>query len=218
VSIIPPSTAPDALRHWTGEEKSVLTNNPSGQRLLELAQQQEDIWLKKFSKMKGMTWEQFRWAMEVVHSRAFCGDFGIGASALPPLVATAAPVVAAAAGYVYFFQFQGENDAVLLGLGLLTAIPLALNFLTKSPPAAVMIPLIDSANHLEEADSSIEYSPLSDSFTLTAGPKCIVEENGKCQLYISYGKKSDAELLLNYGFLGGVASDGDSSTRRRNLA
>jgi hypothetical protein len=44
------------------------------------------------------------------------------------------------------------------------------------------------------------------------------EPNGKPQLFISYGKKKDTELLLNYGFLRGVSSEGDSSTRRRKLA
>jgi hypothetical protein len=216
--VIPPSTASNALRHWTDEQKKILANNPSGQKLLDLQKQQEEMWRNKFSKANGLTWEQFEWAMEVVHSRAFCGDFGIGASALPPIFATATPVVAAAAGYVYSVQLHGQSDTILLALGLVAAIPAILNLLTQSPPAAVLLPLIDSANHLEEADSAIDYSPLSDSFTLTAGKKCFVEENGKKQLYISYGKKKDTELLLNYGFLRRVQSDGDSETRRQKLA
>ena len=82
---------------------------------------------------------------------------------------------------------------------------------------AVLLPLIDSANHLEEADSAIEYSPLTDSFDLKGGPKCLLEEeDGKQQLYISYGKKSDRELLLNYGFLKGTSYKvGENETERR---
>jgi hypothetical protein len=138
--VIPPSTAPNALRHWTAEQKNVLANNPSGQKVLDIQKQQEEMWRNKFSKADGLTWEQFEWAMEVVHSRAFCGDFGIGASALPPLVMTATPVVAAAASYVYYTQLHGQSDAVLLALGLVAALPAILNLLTQSSPAAVLLP------------------------------------------------------------------------------
>jgi hypothetical protein len=217
----PPSTAPDALRHWTDEQKSPLASNQAGQRLLDLQKQQEGQWKSKFSQVSGMTWEQFEWAMEVVHSRSFCGNFGIGSSLLPPAVSTAAPVVAAMAVYIYSVQFHGQEDIVLIGLAALGAIPAILNLVAQKPPVAVLLPLIDSANHREDADSSIEYTPLSDSFTLAAGSKCLVETDGKRQLFISYGKKTDSELLLNYGFLQGVPSDGedsDISIHRRNLA
>lgn len=221
---VPPSTAPDALRHWTADEKALLAVSASGQRLLDLETQQNDIWKNKFESLannnNGMTWEQFVWAMEVVHSRAFCGDFGMGAagSSLPIVLTIAAPVVAAAAGFAYYVPLHGQNDAVLLALAVVAAIPSFLNLVQQSPPAAVLLPLIDSANHLEEADSSIEYNSLSDCFTLSGGSKCLVKENDKQQLYISYGKKKDTELLLNYGFLRGVSSEGDSSTRRQMLA
>lgn len=218
---VPPSTAPDALRHWTDEQKSCLASSQAGQRLLDLQKQQEGQWKSKFSQGSAMTWEQFEWAMEVVHSRAFAGDFGIGSSLLPPVVSTAAPVLAALAGYVYFVQSNGQDDIVLIGLAALGAIPAILNLVAQKPPVAVLLPLIDSANHSEDADSSIDYTPLSDSFTLAAGSNCLVQTGGKRQLFISYGKKTDAELLLNYGFLQGVSSDGedsDTDIHRRNLA
>ena len=169
-----------------------------------------------------MTWEQFEWGMEAVHSRAFCGDFGIGGgSSLPNAVNIGTPAVAALGCYTYFVPFHGENDAVLLALVALGSIPSLINLLRESPPVAVLLPLIDSANHLEEADSSIEYSPLTDSFDLKGGPGCLLnEEDGSQQLYISYGKKSDKELLLNYGFLKGTSYGvgEDETERRRQLA
>ena len=168
-----------------------------------------------------MTWEQFEWAMEAVHSRAFCGDFGIGGtSTLPLVVSIGTPAFAALAGYVYFAPLHGQNDAVLLALAALGSIPSVINLLRESPPMAVLLPLIDSANHLEGADSSIDYSPLTDSFDLTGGTGCIVqEEGGMQQLYISYGKKSEKELLLNYGFLKEISNDADNDTEyRKELA
>jgi len=47
-----------------------------------------------------MTWEQFEWAMEVVHSRAFRGIGGIYIT-ISLLWAVLAPLVAGAAGWYY---------------------------------------------------------------------------------------------------------------------
>jgi len=169
-----------------------------------------------------MTWEQFEWAMEAVHSRAFCGDFGIGGgSSLPTVANIGAPAFAALAGFAYYVPLHGQNDAVLLALAALGSVPSLINLLRESPPVAVLLPLIDSANHLEEADSSIEYSAITDSFELNGGPGCLLkEDDGTQQLYISYGKKSDKELLLNYGFLRGTSYNKgeDETSRRKQLA
>ena len=215
---IPPSTAPDALRHSSNEDLELLKTSSSGQKLLDLQKKQEAVWKKKFEDVRDMTWEQFEWAMEVVHSRSFCGNFGIGGSALPPAVTTAIPAIAGAAGFFYYAQLHGQSDIVLLTLGALAAFPVIANIVSQDSPSAVLLPLIDSANHLEEADSSITYSALDDAFTMIAGGKCIIEENGKKQLYISYGKKKDTELLLNYGFLPDIQTTGDRRSTRTKLA
>lgn len=215
---IPPNTAPDALRHWTSEQLQILSENPSGQKLLNLMQQQEEIWKRKYSNVASdMTYEQFQWAMEVVHSRAFCGEFGIKGGVSSVLFMS--PLISGLLGYIYYVQLHGQNDLILAGLALIAGIPVIASLLFKDSPVAVLLPLIDSANHLEEADSSIDYSPLDESFGLTIGRNCVVQENGKNQLFISYGRKKDTELLLNYGFLGDVdLSDGDADSRRRKLA
>lgn len=215
---LPPDTAPDALRHWTDEQKSVLVRSSAGKKLLDLKEKQEKLWQEKFTRVKGMTYEQFQWAMEVVHSRAFQGDFGIGGSPIPPIANVVVPVVAAISGAAYYYQNPQPSDVVMLSLGFIAALPTVVSLVAQSPPVAVLLPMIDSINHLEEADSTISYSPLSDSFSLSIGSKCVVEEGDKKQLYVSYGVRKDTELLLNYGFLKGVSSDGDSSTRRRALA
>jgi len=193
---IPPFSAPNALRHWSDEEKEVLSTQPEGQALLDLQKRQEQTWRDKYEAVKVtsgscMTWEQFEWAMEAVHSRAFCGDFGIGGgSSLPNVVNIGAPAAAALAGYAYYVPFHGQNDAILLVLAALGAIPVAINLLRESPPMAVLLPLIDSANHMEEADSSIEYSPLTDSFNLNGGPGCLLKEDDGTQQLIFPTAKS----------------------------
>lgn len=177
-----------------------------------------------------MSWEQFQWAMEVVHSRAFCGNFGSntadsdesgGAALLLPTVVP--PLGAALAGWIYIQNNPYPSDLVLAGLALLSMVPLALNLLTSSsnPSSAVLLPMIDSANHKEDADSSIAYDPLTKCFQMSIGPQCLVSSTSSSslggsgeplqQLCISYGKRSDSELLLNYGFVPGAACSDDDA-------
>lgn len=216
---IPPSTAPDSIRHWTDDQLNLLKAKPAGEKLLGLMRQQEQIWKSKFSNIGGdMTWEQFQWAMEVVHSRAFCGDFGIN-SRIPKPLLVGLPALAGFLGYYYYVVQHGQNDIILALLALVAGIPVIFSALVKDSPAAVLLPLIDSANHMEDADSMIVYNQLGESFGLSVGEKCVVDTNGKRQLFISYGKKKDTELLLNYGFLQGVdISDTNSNARRQKLA
>eukprot|EP00980_Cylindrotheca_fusiformis_P007939 scaffold1697_cov120-Cylindrotheca_fusiformis.AAC.21 len=216
---LPPSTAPDALRHWTDSQLSVLKEDPSGKKVLDLMEQQQQIWRRKFSAVSEMTWEEFQWAMEVVHSRSFCGNFGVN-NGLPKPLLLSLPLLAGMMGYYYYAVIHGQNDLVLAGLALVAGAPALFSLLSKDNPVAVLLPLIDSANHMESADSVIQYDPLSESFTLTVGEGCIVNTNGKDQLFISYGEKKDTELLLNYGFLQGVDLSGDFSddSRRKKLA
>lgn len=224
-SDIPPSTAPNALRHWTAEQRARLSQSAAGQQLLDLDDRQARDWQAKYQQLapvdRPATFEQFKWAMEVVHSRAFRGmDLKI-VSSLPAIFA---PVAAGAIGWAYFATTPFLNDVVFVGLGILALIPLLLNLIGGDQKSIVLLPLIDSANHLESVNSSIDFNPLSGAFELTVQPDCIVsEDDGQQQLYISYGAKRDNELLLNYGFLPGVAcgdgmDESDRDRQRQELA
>jgi len=233
---IPPSTAPDALRHWTDEELAALQTTTAGQKLIQLNVEQQEKWRLKYNQVNNnnnnnMTLEQFQWAMEVVHSRAFKGNFGISTTSTKDdsnLVSTVLPTLlpplgAAIAGYAYLqMNPLFPDDKVLAVLALVAALPLVLNVLKTSsnPPSAVLLPMIDSANHKEDADSSIEYDPLSGCFQMSIGPKCLIPSTkDQLQLCISYGKRSDAELLLNYGFVPGVSSEKEpTEIHRKRLA
>lgn len=74
------STAPDSLRHWTPQQKSRLERSEKGKKLLEAENKQQEEWRQKYNSLgtlrKKMNYENFQWAMEAVHSRAFRGDFG----------------------------------------------------------------------------------------------------------------------------------------------
>lgn len=218
---VPPSTVPDALRHWTEEEKAILAAKPAGKTLVELQKKQEAAWRSKYQQYSNvLSWEAFEWCMEVVHSRAFRG-IGSSISIVP---AIAAPVIAAAAGWYYVTIInplattsKGDDTtlALLAVVGILFAsFPTLLQLLQK--PVVALLPLIDSANHLETADSKIEFVPSKKSFDLSIGPKCVDESSS--QLYISYGGQSDAALLLNHGFLPSVQAGDSASSIRKSLA
>ena len=163
--------------------------------------------------------------MEVVHSRAFCGNFGVNGGGLPSKLLLSLPLLAGVIGYYYYIVIHGQNDLVLAGLASIAGIPGLASIISKDTSVAVLLPLIDSANHIETADSSIVFDPLRSCFQLQCGPKCFVsEDDDKTQLFVSYGPKTDTELLLNYGFLPNVpCSEGnDEAVRdqqhRRRLA
>jgi hypothetical protein len=218
---VPSTTVPDALRHWTEEEKAILSAKPAGKKLVELQKKQEAAWREKYQPYSDvLSWEAFEWCMEVVHSRAFRG-IGSSVSVIPAITA---PLLAAFAGWYYVTVVnplattsKGDDTTLaLLGVaGLLFAsFPTVLQLLQK--PMVALLPLIDSANHLETADSQIEYVPSKKTFDLVIGPQCI--DNDTSQLYISYGKQSDEALLLNHGFLPNLQKrPGDTGSIRQSL-
>lgn len=216
-----PATAPDALRHWTASQKSLLETSEKGKKLLEVESDQQGEWRRKYESLgarekEGMTYENFQWAMEAVHSRAFRGDFGAldggEGGPLRKIASLLLPFSALAFGIIY--ATDPSMDQYFIPLGIVATLPLALTMIAdqKGSKEAVMLPLIDSANHLQEADSVIEYDPSVDGFVLSLGRKCLLKESDesgeRAQVCISYGVRKDSETLLNYGFLRGVTMEG----------
>ena len=248
-----PSTAPDALRHWTPSQKTRLEQSENGKKLVEVETKQQEDWKEKYASLgasdrQNMNYEQFEWSMEAVNSRAFRGDFGgkfcIACGLFSPLLnllqgihskqnfalqqnpaldggeggplrkiaSLLLPLSALAFGIIY--ATDPSMDKYFLPLSIMAATPVILTVIAdqKGSKEAVMLPLIDSANHLQEADSVIEYDPAVDGFVLSLGRKCLVKERDgdeeRAQVCISYGVRKDSELLLNYGFLRGVSMEG----------
>ena len=181
-------------------------------------------WNEKYENLSSIlknkySLEFFLWAMEAVHSRAFCGNFGplVSIGRTPVLAVGLVEIAAAIAGVN--FKMQGtpwnDTDPIVLACAIVAALPIfLLTLIGSSGGDAVLLPMIDSANHYDDADSLIEYDPFQDGFGLKLGNKCLGKEDG--QVFISYGKnKSDTEWLLNYGFLPGVSFDSDSEEENR---
>merc|ERR1719393_644590 len=111
-----------------------------------------------------MTYEQFSWAMEAVHSRAFRGEFGAldagEGGQLRKIASLLLPFSALTFGF-FAATDPGMND-YYLPAALVAASPVVLTAIAdqQGSKEAVMLPFIDSANHLQEADSVIEYDPV----------------------------------------------------------
>jgi hypothetical protein len=225
---VPPSAAPHSLRHWTKDQWDVFDSfsiscNHLVKELREVQASQDKKWREKYRQRKknhssSLTWEQFQWCMEVVHSRAFRGTYGL--SPLRSIGSTVVPIAAAAMGMVYMQGNPNVQDSYLVTLAAISILPILFNVIAPDKGEAVLLPFIDSANHLEGVSSSIQFDPLRKEFNLLAGHDCFVHEENRTQFYISYGSKSDKELLLNYGFLPGLKSsdfeyDSDDAIRRK---
>jgi len=229
---VPPPTAPDAVRHWTSQQKARLKASSKGERLLRKVKSQLKSWSDKYADLPAedrsqVTEEQFVWAMEAVNSRAFKGNYGGGL--LNQLQRLTIPIVAAAFGAIVLISQPGDETADLIAeiCGLLVLGPALISMIDEGSVGpgkadAVLLPYIDSANHSDHAESNIEYDPVNGIFILDVGRNCKVpEDDGRTQLYINYGRRTDSDLLLNYGFLtnmeGGTESV-DVDQRRARLA
>jgi hypothetical protein len=147
-----------------------------------------------------MSYAQFEWAMEVVTSRAFCGlpvltsdssQSSISALILSALPGIISPVLAATVGYIYAISTVYPNENVLIALAFAGALPLlvtsAQSFYSgvsditsekykNMDLSAVLLPIIDSANHDDDAarDTDISYNPFRHTFEWFIGPKSLI--------------------------------------------
>jgi hypothetical protein len=204
----PAPLAPHSIRHWTKPQLASLSTTLAGRRLLELHEEQDALWRTKYHALRRIhsykipSWEHFAWAMEAVHSRAYIGASMESASTTSLALTIAPPIVAAMMGVLYAGTMETAMPPQVVwgGLAVMASLPLITSLLSPPQKSAVMLPLIDVANHRAEAASSIRFDPLTDSFDLVINPRrCVNQSDG--QLFVSYGDKSDVELLLNYGFI-----------------
>lgn len=184
----PQSTAPDTIRNWSDNEKEMLTSTQRGERLLRAEQKQTQEWIDKYAALSNsdrdeFSYPQFRWAMEAVHSRAFKGNF-TGQDPLKELSKALLPFAAGAfaLNYIRSDPFGADENVTLLLLAFSCA-PVILNFLSdrlnKAKIEAVLLPMIDSANHKETAQSEISFDPLKGAFTVCAEGTSCIEKDGK---------------------------------------
>ena len=170
----------------------------------------------------------FVWAMEAVHSRAFVGIptkasavasqlKGVGLQGLGALIAIAG---ATSFSGITSNAIEGVGGAVFIVGAVLTASS-ALEGTEKDEKEGVMLPWIDSANHAKGEGSSIFFDPLRQKFELTYDRDVAGDGGGEQQqgqLFISYGKRTEEDWLVNFGICEGLECNkaaGEEDYRRR---
>lgn len=147
--------------------------------------------------------EELERALACVFSRAFGGKFG-GSGLSRALLAAQGALAALAGAWLVADPLQhGASSAAVLVAGLGAAAALE----ATAAAELVLLPVIDTANHRSNARSTIAYNALSDALELSfeegeeGSGKGGIVDSASGQVFISYGERSNEELLLYFGFV-----------------
>eukprot|EP00903_Cladosiphon_okamuranus_P010829 g10230.t1 len=207
VKVLPAQGSFETLVHWSDQELDALKYP----KCVGSAKRQRAAWDKLYQDLvarcpegagRAITRDDFVWALECVLSRAFNGRFGGGQNSA---IVSAGLLVASGAAYAF------TEQPVWALLAALALLPLTLPELgslstaltgkpAKAPakaPDYVLVPFVDSMNHVTSAKTELSFSPLSGDLVVSVNRGYREGE----QAYISYGLKSNDELLQFYGFV-----------------
>ncbi|CAM9340116.1 unnamed protein product, partial [Laminaria digitata] len=203
VNVLPAQGTFETLIHWTDQELDLLKYP----KCAASAKRQRATWDKLHESLlarcsdgagRAVKRDDLVWAMECVLSRAFNGRFGGGQNS-----AFLSGGLAVAAGAAYAFTEQ----PVWVLLAALALLPLTLPELGSLGAAIsgketkaddyVLVPFVDSMNHITTATTELSFSPVSGDLSVSVNRGYGEGE----QVYISYGRKSNDELLQFYGFV-----------------
>lgn len=147
------------------------------------------------SDLAKMSWEDFVWGCECARSRVFSGAF-TGSAFNPAVYVFTLALVAAYVGLGMGSIEDAANGAAVVVCGtILKDFVVPKLFKTKR---YVICPVIDMANHrstLQQGDVSFEF--FGDAYSLAATQAV----NQGSELFISYGPRSNDQLLQFYGFV-----------------
>eukprot|EP00752_Nemacystus_decipiens_P016244 g14524.t1 len=203
VNVLPAQGSFETLIHWTDQELDALKYP----KCAASAKRQHVAWDKLHQDLvarcpegagRAISRDDLVWALECVLSRAFNGRFGGGQKSA---ILSAGLLIASGAAYAF------TEQPVWALLAALTLLPLTLPelgslgaALTGKPAKAsdyVLVPFVDSMNHVTTVKTELSFSPLSGDLGVSVNRGYGQGE----QAYISYGLKSNDELLQFYGFV-----------------
>jgi hypothetical protein len=158
---------------------------------------QKLIQILSSSSSKQPTWQDFLWGCECARSRAFSGTYT--GSAFNPLIYVFTLLLVT----IYVGVGLGTLEQAANGAGFVVSVSILKDFvfpklLFKGNKKYVICPMIDMANHQSmgaKADVSFEY--FSNAYSLATTDAVPSGE----ELYISYGARSNDQLLQYYGFV-----------------
>lgn len=186
----------DTPVRWSEQELDEL-QNPS---FKDSVMQQKIEWKRLFTEFQrnsrgaSENYDDFLWALENVRSRSFSGPYA--GSPIKDRVTMAALLAAAGAGYAALSHIPLES---VLNAGISVACFNLIYDLVLSSRLKwyAMCPIIDSLNHSDSVNSSIEFEYFRDTFVVSTD----MNYGKGSQIFISYGEKTNEQLLQYYGFV-----------------
>ena len=141
-----------------------------------------------------VAYDDFVWALENVRSRSFSGPYA-GTPIKDRLVMGG---LLAAVGLGYAFVAKIPTESVLNAAISVACFNLLYDVVLSSRLKwYAMCPIIDSLNHSGRVSSNIEYEYFKDTFVVST-ESAYAEGD---QVFISYGAKSNEQLVQYYGFV-----------------
>ena len=185
----------DTPIHWTASQQSELQYD----FLTDAVRRQQDQWQQYYQQVgvSGMSWEDFLWGCECARSRAFSGAY-TGSAFNPFSYAFTLLLV-----LVYVGGRFGTLEQAANGAGLVFCAQVLKDFVLPKlfkKKRYVISPVMDMANHKSlgtTAEVSFEF--FGDAYSLAISNGNTVPPNK--ELFISYGTRSNDQLLQYYGFV-----------------
>jgi hypothetical protein len=184
--------------HWSSSQRAQLQYH----YMEESVTRQEEEWMRWYNLFKSnlrgglqsLSWDDFVWGCEMARSRAFSSSYA-GAPFNPFVYAFALLLVTAYVGLGFGTIEQAANGAALVVCASILK-DFVLPKLSKRR-RYVICPVLDMANHVSTAVSgtvSLEFFQNAYSLAITT-PVASGD-----QVFISYGTRSNDQLLQYYGF------------------
>lgn len=183
------------IEKWTDQELATL-GYPHAQMLRERRVQEVEGYYSSFKSLQPGTTvskEDFTWALNTVQSRLFSGPYS--GRSLGARIQLAGVIAALAAVYVAL-GFGTLENALNAVIAVLLFNIIYDQTLSKKITWYAMLPMIDMINHRTGTKAEVSYQYFTDKFTLDVGETYATGQ----QVYITYGDKSNDQLMAFYGF------------------
>jgi Rubisco LSMT substrate-binding len=191
----------DTPIHWTLEQRAQLQYDFLQGSIPRQEQQWKQYYDNKLTAAlkQQMSWQDFVWGCEVARSRAFSGTYT--GSAFNPLNYAFTLLLV----LVYVGLDFGTLEQAANGAGLVFCAQVLKDFvlpkLLFKKKRYIICPLMDMANHKSYGTTAgVSFEFFGDVYSLTVSNGVTVSAANK-ELFISYGTRSNDQLLQYYGFV-----------------
>ena len=188
----------DTPIHWRKKDRDQWLQY---QHMSESVDRQEKAWTNLYNELKSctnaasMTWDDFLWGCECARSRAFSG--GYTGSPFNPFVYALTLLLVT----VYVGLNLGSLEQAANGAALVFCASIWRDFVVPKvfrSKKYVICPVIDMSNHRSIGTTAqVAYEYFADAYSLSSN----VQAKSGDEVFISYGERSNDQLLEYYGFV-----------------